>query len=394
MERGEESLAAKEVQCGNLASRIINIDGKVVGNEGLLRKVMPNVNMAAPGTFVTPIYGENSTKTPCETNNHEGSGDKVCGDKPSFVSVFKERTPPKAVRLTKMQNSEVVDGAHVTIPLTVVEEVSNHFKNTLYGYFIRKRLAFPLVENYVKNAWAKYRLERTILKKGFFFFQFATSEGMEQVLENGPWLIRLVPVFLNIWTPNTRLSKEAITNAPIWVKLHNVPVVAYSEKSWGRNDYARALIEVSSITSLKESVVVAIPFPNGSEHSLEIVDKPKVAAAPVVEDDGFMKVTRKKGKGKSKQDGNNRQVVGIKLTKPMPNLLYRVVQKKSDPSEASTSNQANDGKLANEGPVRKTSFINDEIDVMPLKNSFETLMEADKVLDSAVVDKGPNEDAY
>ncbi|GKD76454.1 zinc knuckle CX2CX4HX4C containing protein [Tanacetum coccineum] len=144
MERGVESLAAKEIQHGNLASRIINIDGKVVGNEGLLRKAMRNVNMAAPGTFVTPVYGDNSTKTPCE-----------------------KRTSPKAVRLIEMQNSEVVDGANVAIPLTAVEEV----------------------------------------------------------LENGPWLIRLVPIFLNIWTPNTRLSKEAITNAPIWVKLHNVPPV-------------------------------------------------------------------------------------------------------------------------------------------------------------------------
>ncbi|GJV24648.1 hypothetical protein Tco_1377343 [Tanacetum coccineum] len=272
MERGEESLAAKEVQCGNLASRIINIDGKVVGNEGLLRKAMRNVNMAAPGTFVTPIYGENSTKTPYETNNHKGSGDKVCGDKLSFVSVFKE--------------------------------------------------------------------------------------PIEEVLENGPWLIRLVPIFLNIWTPNTRLSKEAITNAPIWVKLHNVPVVAYSE---GRNDYACALIEVSSITALKESVVVVIPFPNGSEHSLETV-----------------------------------KVLVIKLQSLCSNLLYRVGSKDVGSSEVSyTQIRPNDGKtLLIEGPVRKTSFINDEVDVMSLKNSFETLMEADKVLDSAVVDKGPDEDDY
>ncbi|GJY42406.1 hypothetical protein Tco_0429676 [Tanacetum coccineum] len=174
------------------------------------------------------------------------------------------------------------------------------------------------------------------------------------------------------------------------MKLHNVPVVAYSEvglslitsqlgrpimldaytstmcqKSWGRNDYARALIEVSSLIALKESIVVAIPFPNGSGHSLETVEveyewepprcdtckifdhmddecpkkvkeRVKVTAAPVEEDDGFTKVTRKQGKGKGKQDGKTRQVAG---------------------------------------------FINDEVDLMVLKNSFEKLREADKVLD-------------
>ncbi|GJX36124.1 zinc knuckle CX2CX4HX4C containing protein [Tanacetum coccineum] len=76
-------------------------------------------------------------------------------------------------------------GANVVIPLAVVEEVSQRFENTLYGYFLGKRLAFPLVETYVKNAWAKFGLERTMLTNGFFFFQFATWEGMERVLENG-----------------------------------------------------------------------------------------------------------------------------------------------------------------------------------------------------------------
>ena len=52
---------------------------------------------------------------------------------------------------------------------------------------------------------------------------------MNQVLENGPWLIRLVPIMLNIWTPNTRLTKEEITTAPVWVKLHNVAIVSNSE---------------------------------------------------------------------------------------------------------------------------------------------------------------------
>ncbi|GKD05120.1 zinc knuckle CX2CX4HX4C containing protein [Tanacetum coccineum] len=76
-------------------------------------------------------------------------------------------------------------GANVAIPLAGVEEVSQRFENTLYGYFIGKRLVFPLVETYVKNAWAKFGLERTMLTNGFFFFQFATREGMERVLKNG-----------------------------------------------------------------------------------------------------------------------------------------------------------------------------------------------------------------
>ncbi|GJR12747.1 putative reverse transcriptase domain-containing protein [Tanacetum coccineum] len=59
-----------------------------------------------------------------------------------------------------------VEGAAVVIPMEVVKEVSSAFDNTLYGYFIGKRLAFLLVENYVKNTWAKFGLRHVMHKNG------------------------------------------------------------------------------------------------------------------------------------------------------------------------------------------------------------------------------------
>nr|GEU73690.1 zinc knuckle CX2CX4HX4C [Tanacetum cinerariifolium] len=72
----------------------------------------------------------------------------------------------------KSDNSDVHDhGNHdVAIPLMAIEEVSNRFANILYGYFIGKRLPFHIVKNYVKNAFAKYGIERVMLHNGFFFF--------------------------------------------------------------------------------------------------------------------------------------------------------------------------------------------------------------------------------
>ena len=104
----------------------------------------------------------------------------------SFASIFKDTTPKKVMKISEMKNVNCVAGVNVTIPMEVVDEVSNRFANTLYGYFIRKCLAFPIVENYVKNTWAKFGLQKVMLNKGFFLFQFATKEGMEKVLEEGP----------------------------------------------------------------------------------------------------------------------------------------------------------------------------------------------------------------
>ncbi|GJW34389.1 hypothetical protein Tco_0054421 [Tanacetum coccineum] len=68
-------------------------------------------------------------------------------------------------------------GADLAIPLDSVNEISKRFANALNGYFIGKRLAFSIVENYVKNTWAKYGIKRVMLHNSFFFFQFSSRKG-------------------------------------------------------------------------------------------------------------------------------------------------------------------------------------------------------------------------
>ncbi|GKB36749.1 zinc knuckle CX2CX4HX4C containing protein [Tanacetum coccineum] len=147
----------------------------------------------------------------------------------SFASVLQAKSNKKVVKIQELRNENVVEGAAVAIPFEAVEEVKSRFSNTLYGFFIGKRLAFPLVENYVKNTWAKYGLKRIQLHDDFFLFQFENKDGMDKVLEDGPWLIRTVPLILNVWSPNTDLKKAEVKKAPVWIKLHHVPIVAYSE---------------------------------------------------------------------------------------------------------------------------------------------------------------------
>ncbi|GJX46224.1 zinc knuckle CX2CX4HX4C containing protein [Tanacetum coccineum] len=259
------------------------------------------------------------------------------------------------VKLSKLHNEEGVTGVAIAIPIAASGRRWSCIGLRTRCYrlnIIRKRLAFPLVETYVKNTWAK-------------------------VIESGPWLIRLVPLILNIWTPNSKLRRDAITTAPLWVKLHNVPIAAYTKtglslitsqlgrpimldsytsnmclKSWGRNTYVRALIEVSSEKELIDSLVVAIPFPNGTGHTLETIEVeyewepprcdscknfdhnnehcPKKAKDIVTEqtkdqnkDNGFTRVSHKRGKGNN--TSKNKQVAGIKLNKPNLNLYYHPV---------------------------------------------------------------------
>ncbi|GKF53866.1 zinc knuckle CX2CX4HX4C containing protein, partial [Tanacetum coccineum] len=123
------------------------------------------------------------------------------------------------------------------------------------------------------------------------------KDGMDKVLEVGPWLIRTVPLILNVWSPNTDLKKAKVKKAQVWIKLHHVPIVTYSEiglslittqlgkpimldsytssmclSSWGKSTYARALIEVSAKNELLDSLVIAIPIDKDNGHTLATID--------------------------------------------------------------------------------------------------------------------------
>nr|GEX46643.1 hypothetical protein [Tanacetum cinerariifolium] len=292
---------------------------------------------------------------------HEGSIPTVTEVKavvkPLFASVIKEKTPRKVIKIRKLRSQEVVNGASVTLPFEAMEEVNARFSNTLYGYFIGKRLAYPLVENYVKNAWAKYGLRRVQLHEEFFLFQFETKDGMES---------------------------DVIKHAPVWVKMHLVPTVAYSEiglslittqigkpimldtytsnmclNSWGQSTYAKALIEVATDIELKESMIISIPLSNKEGHTFATVDieyewtpprcetcmifdhvsdkcpkLPKVVALTQVTEDGFTVVKKKK----TNKNSQKKQVEGVRLTKPSLNLQYRWVERgETSNAEAATT---------------------------------------------------------
>ncbi|GJW18726.1 ATPase, F1/V1/A1 complex, alpha/beta subunit [Tanacetum coccineum] len=53
-------------------------------------------------------------------------------------------------------------------------------------------------------------------------------EGLECVLQRGPWMIRNSPILVSKWSSKLSLKKGEVNKVPVWVKLFNVPVLAYS----------------------------------------------------------------------------------------------------------------------------------------------------------------------
>ncbi|GKD45729.1 retrotransposon protein, putative, ty1-copia subclass [Tanacetum coccineum] len=130
-------------------------------------------------------------------------------------------------------------------------------------------VAIPLES--IRVVSERYELVKSMLNSstGLFFFEFSSMDDLDSMLENGLWFIRNNLFILKKWNPDVNFIKEDVGNVPVWVKLHGVPMTAFSEdgfsviatklstplmldsytsdmciQSWGRSSYARALIEI------------------------------------------------------------------------------------------------------------------------------------------------------
>nr|GEW82454.1 hypothetical protein [Tanacetum cinerariifolium] len=123
------------------------------------------------------------------------------------------------------------NGANVTISLEYVRAISECFANTVYGFFWGKQMAFPIVDNY-----------------------FSSKDGMDAMLENGPWFILNTPFILK--------NKDGLS--AIATKL-GTPLMfdSYTTKmcmqSWGMSSYARAMIELLADVEVKDTIMVVMP---------------------------------------------------------------------------------------------------------------------------------------
>nr|GEU68212.1 hypothetical protein [Tanacetum cinerariifolium] len=104
------------------------------------------------------------------------------------------------------------------------------------------------------------------------------TSGLDDLLENKPYMIQNVLIILKKWSPDANLSKEDLTKVPMWVKLYNVPMVTFTSKGLSHGSSARALIELDDTYGLKDRLVVAIRKSEGSDYRMETIRQmPKLA---------------------------------------------------------------------------------------------------------------------
>ncbi|GJZ50703.1 zinc knuckle CX2CX4HX4C containing protein [Tanacetum coccineum] len=126
--------------------------------------------------------------------------------------------------------------------------------------------------------------------------EFLVTKGVDSVLRDGPWTIRGVPIFLNKRPPSASLLKEDLSRVLVWVKYHDVSLVAYTSyglsliamktgnqmmldlytnfmclESFGRSSYARFLIEINACNNFNDNLVMVVPNLEGTGYTKETI---------------------------------------------------------------------------------------------------------------------------
>ncbi|GJZ70875.1 zinc knuckle CX2CX4HX4C containing protein [Tanacetum coccineum] len=299
------------------------------------------------GLYTTTKFGSNNT-TNAQTSSVNTTFYEPSSDSPIVHSAAINLNPSSYAKVMGASNPDqprgnfrslvadkVFEGVNISIPLKVVQKVSVQFENTLYGYFIGKRMAFLVVEYYARNNWGKHGLKRIMMNaKGFFFFKFDRRAGLDAILEGGPWMIRNSLIILKKWSMNTSLQKEELTRISIWVKLHDVPlqvieedgislIATYLGKPIMLDSYTSSIIpNLEGPDFTKETIRVEYewkpprcPTCNIFGHTADACPK-KVVISLVVNDtnDGFQRVVNKKRNNKKSTTGNQIPI-GVSVAK-------------------------------------------------------------------------------
>ncbi|GJY32616.1 retrovirus-related pol polyprotein from transposon TNT 1-94 [Tanacetum coccineum] len=150
-------------------------------------------------------------------------------------------------------------GTDVAISVESVRAITERFANTVYGFFLGKQMAYSLVSkdgmdsmlencpwfirnnpfilkqwNLDVNLWNGFNVYN-VMVYGFFlgkpmvYSVFGSKDGMDSMIENGPWFIRNNPFILKQWNPDVNLLKEDVCNVMVLGKFHGVPMTSLSD---------------------------------------------------------------------------------------------------------------------------------------------------------------------
>nr|GEV38269.1 hypothetical protein [Tanacetum cinerariifolium] len=149
-----------------------------------------------------------------EKNINDGTkvGPTVADNNPCMPLYVKLVTGEKSKKSVNFRTliTPTRNGVDVVVPIESIRAISERFANTTYGFFLGKRVTYPIFVNYVRNTWGKYGLVKSMLNSsnGLLSFQFSFMDRLDAMLENGSRFIRNNPLIVKKWHLDVNLLEK------------------------------------------------------------------------------------------------------------------------------------------------------------------------------------------
>ncbi|GJZ02307.1 RNA-directed DNA polymerase, eukaryota, reverse transcriptase zinc-binding domain protein [Tanacetum coccineum] len=222
-----------------------------------------------------------------ETNDKETVHTNYASINKTYVDLVKPKGDKDDNKLSQIPIT-VEDGREVVIFYEeLVLEGSRKCSLTLCGHFVGFKMTYSELRYNLVRMWGRFGLKDIVSQNGVFLFKFRESEGLNYVLENGPWMVNNKPLMVQRWDPSIAMDKKDPETLPCWIKLHNVPLEAWTLKGistiasglgkplimdktttrlckegTGNFGYARVLVEINAEKEFKEMIEICYKSKN------------------------------------------------------------------------------------------------------------------------------------
>ncbi|GJT18121.1 RNA-directed DNA polymerase, eukaryota, reverse transcriptase zinc-binding domain protein [Tanacetum coccineum] len=164
----------------------------------------------------------------------------------------------------------------------LVSEGCKKWQMTVCRYFMGCSLSPAEIRYNIRRMWSEYGLmEIQVDNNEMCFFKFKNLKGMNYVINQSSWMVKGKPLIVQKWDPSVNIEKVNPCKIPIWSRLVNVPLEAWTprgistlanrlgrpimmdfitanmcHKGTGRTGYARILVEIEANKGLPDKIEV------------------------------------------------------------------------------------------------------------------------------------------
>jgi hypothetical protein len=204
-----------------------------------------------------------------------------------WSTLFKSK--PRNAGTYVPQDIPLLYSGDVLVPSSdIIQAGTAVWKDYLVGFFLDKPLPYVSVVYHLKKVW-KLRGEVNVKSDGFvFLFRFSSAEDRQRISEADPIIMRNKLFIIKPWDVTVGNSCRTIRSVPVWIKLFNIPLYAWSHYgiNWlasrvgkflcmdqstermERITFAKCLVEVSPDKELVDNFLVKLM--DGTDHKVAV----------------------------------------------------------------------------------------------------------------------------